>query len=280
MRPAGNPRKAGKSGFFSGISGPNKPMLQHVEIKKPRVKHTPPTLPTSEQVFNALEVKAIKAAIAAAPAERAATIALDQSLMQFKNAFSTAQNIVEQLKSGTSTLPTAYRQREAAQVGFFDRPAGNSPEPEEISFIMSIASSLKLEANLTPVYTAALIGDKSKASRLLKDDTQQVNKIATSMTSIIDGAYIAFMDKIATSFSKNWWYTNPMTNPLYAEMSERVKTKTNEEKVTCLVALQDYLRTPEAQATVKFGSRTAETMLADIQEQIDALLPSSSIKPK
>lgn len=277
MRPAGNPRKAGKSGFFSGISGPNKPMLQHVDIKKSQLKLTPLT---SEQVVKALEVKAIKAAIAAAPADRAATIALDKTLMQFKSAFNTAQNIVAQLKSGTSTLPTAYRQREAAQAGFFDRSTGSSPEPEEISFIMSIASNLKVEANLTPAYIAALIGDKPKASRLLKNDTLQVNTMATSMTLIIDGAYIAVMDKIAASFRGNWWYTNPMINPLYAEISERVKIKTNEEKVTCLVALQDYLRTPETQASVKFGIKTAETMLSDIQEQIEALKPSSSIKPK
>ena len=250
MRPAIFAGKSGKSDFFSKNLGPYQAPQQHFDSRKPPQKYTP------EQLFDR---------------------SLTRSLAALDDATKSLIKPLEAIKAEASSLPDAYKQRQVAQSGIFGYFKSAPPPPEEISFIMSILSSLKVDVK-TAVDLKALMTHTTKTLDTLKENTlQQTNK---QMSLIIDGAYLSVMEKIEKPYRRAWLYKDASVDPLFAELSKRVGPKTTEEKVDCLISLQKYLETPTTRAAVKFGSSNAETVLANIAEQIDSLSQSSCIKPR
>ena len=182
-----------------------------------------------------------------------------------------AEKIVAFIKKEAASLPTAYQQRQLPASGFFSYFKSASPEPEEINFITSIASSLTLELHQSPIYLRTLMGNISEGLRPVKEDTRQIKAKALMMASILDGAYLSVMEKIEAPYRNAWIYKDPTVDPLYTEVAMRIGKKTDAQKIDCLMALQNYLKTPAAQATVAFGSKKPGELLAAIQEQIDSL---------
>jgi hypothetical protein len=250
MRPAIFAGKSGKSDFFSNKPERHQPPHQHIDIRKPPQKYT------YAQSFDQSLTRSL-----------AALDATTKSLIQQLEASTT------ELKTAASNLPETYKKRQAAQSGFFSYFRAAPPLPEEISFIMSIIASLKVEVKPV-VDLKPLMQHTTRTLNTLKDSIlQKTNK---QMMQIIDGAYLSVMEKIEKPYRDAWFSTDASVDPLFAELSKRVGPKTTAEKIACLTALQNHLKTPTAKAAVNFGSHSAEVVLADIAEQLDSLSQCSS----
>ena len=249
-----------RPGFFVNDRTPYKYHAQHDKFKRAHIDiQKPPEKYTQEQLLDR------------------AIIAMNEAMSSFNKALNKA-NIV---KTEPSDLPSAYRKRQAEEASgllSYFKPA--SKEPVEIDFITSIAASLKVEAKASSIYLSDLMKHTPRALSGVKEETLRLNQLATSIVSIIDGAYIFVLQSTAASFKNAWIYKDPSADPLYLEMSQRVGKKSTEEKIACLTALQRYLQTEAAQKTIKFGNKKIADVLATIAEQIEELSPSTHIKPK
>ena len=165
------------------------------------------------------------------------------------------------------TLPNAYQERREKHPKISDLFFNPSSERQkQINFVMSIATSLNV------VVTSKM------NLRALKESSKQIDKIALQNLLILDGALIYISELIAETYRKDWWSKDPKASQLFLETESRIGMKTPEGKVACLKELQLYLQTETAQATVNFGSLTADTVLATIAIQIDALSPIMGVK--
>ncbi len=174
----------------------------------------------------------------------------------------------QQITAGVSSLPDAYQKRKTAQssvLSYFTTPS--SDRPEAIDLITSIAESLKLQSRAPKTNLHALRAEKRRMAQEL-----------STMSSIVDGSYVYVSQDIQESYQDAWWNTDPNASQLYVEISERTGEKSNEEKISCLMALQSYLQTDAARATVKFGTKNLEIVLAKITAQMDALSHRPSVQ--
>lgn len=196
------------------------------------------------------------------------TPAMNKALKDLSVSVETTRPAIEPFLTKTKSLPEDYKARVEREATFFRRyVTGTSTErPEEINFILSVASSID------PAFSTPL------SLRNLTTQKKRLDEMPRITPLIIDGAYLLVQHEIHTSYQSAWFRKDPHSSQLYVELTERLGEKSNEEKIACLMALQTHLQAKSIQEKVNFGSKGVEKILAQLTDQLASLASPSPAK--
>ncbi|GGI75568.1 hypothetical protein [Legionella impletisoli] len=193
----------------------------------------------------------------------------DRNLKKWEKKRLEALDSIEKIIKSVLTLPHTYDQRKQKQLQgfrFFVAPSISKDRPEALAFITSIAQSLTTH-NRSP-----------KNLTSLKAETRHLEARLIAVESIVTGAYLLVLNRIESDYKAAWLSKSPKSSQLYQELSERLGELTEDKQKVCLEALHDHLTNRDAEANIKFGSLTKEATLKRIDESIEQLSASVSLK--
>jgi len=193
--------------------------------------------------------------------------ALEKAL-QTLDASIEASKAARELQANVTKLPETYKkqkQKNSSLFNLYNMFASNG-RSQEINFITSVAQSLDLPLDLLKVSCPIEI-------RAIRAASLQLDTLTANIPDIIQGARICVLEEIESSYKMTLW--SPKASALYSLLTKQVGTISTEDKVRCLTKLQHHLKTTPKEK-IDCGNKNAETVLAKISTQIEALTSSAS----